>query len=230
MKKFKVLGLMLLVFWAGTALGKDPLPLKEVEGTVKKIRLEKASPKAKFGFVTAILSTGEGKVRVRLYPEWWKIEPPFTVGQRVQVKGWVPPRAAFQGQPVLVAAEIKNLDTGEILVLRKGPGKPRWRQGVKRYTFSGKIVARTVSPGLGRPQVKWLVLKVKTEEGKIHTVRISPLWLNAYPELTPGKQVKITAWQPPFWKARHIGEYLACQVVLPETGKTLNLRKCPATR
>ncbi len=230
MKKFMWLSVFLLVFWLGTAQGKTSLPLRKIEGTVKEIRIEKVSSRARFGFLTAVLSTEKGEVKVRLYPEWWRLKPPFTVGHRIRVKGWIPPRTLFKGQPVLVAAEIQNLDTGEMLVLREGPGKPRWRWGLKPQTFSGEIVARRVSPGLGRPQIKWLVIEVKNESGQLYTFRISPLWLNDYPGLRPGKRVKIIAWRPPFWTARHIDEYMACKVVFPESGKTLNLRKCPATK
>ncbi len=230
MKKIVGLSVILLVFWLGTALGKTSLPLREIEGTVKEIRTEKASPRARFGFMTAVLSTGKGEVKVRLYPEWWRLKPPFTVGHRIRVRGWIPPRMAFKGQAVLVAAEIRNLDTGEVLVLREGPGRPRWISGLKPQTFSGEIVARRISPGLGRPQIKWLVIEVKNESGQLYTFRISPLWLNDYPELQPGMRVKITAWRPPFWRARNIQDYMACRVFLPESGKTLNLRKCPTTK
>ncbi len=226
--KIKSLALFFLLLWFGVAMGKTPrILMQEVEGTVKEIQVEKASPKAKFGFVTAVLATDKEEMKVRLYPEWWKLKPPFTVGSRIKVKGWVPPRTAFTGQPVLVAAEIKNLDTGEVLVLREGPGKPRWRFGMKAQIFSGKIVSRKIRPGIGRPQIKWLVIEVRDKEGRVGHFRISPLWLNDYPELKTGEKVKIWAYRPPFWAARGIKEYMACRIMLMERDQTIDLRKCP---
>ncbi|OAQ20359.1 hypothetical protein [Thermosulfurimonas dismutans] len=227
-RKIEIFSLLFLLIWFGAAFGKGPgVPMQEVEGTVREIRVEKASPKARFGFVTALVATEKKEIKVRLYPEWWKLKPPFTTGDRIRVRGWIPPRTAFAGQPVLVAAEVKNLDTGAVLVLREGPGKPCWRTSLKPLVYSGEIVARKSSPGIGRPQIKWLVIEVKNSEGRVATFRISPLWLNDYPELKPGEKVEILAYQPPFWAARNIDEYMACRIVLLKDGRTLSLRKCP---
>ena len=249
-RRIKVFSLFFLLIWFGVAFGKGPwFPMQEVEGTVREIRVEKASPKAKFGFVTALVATEEGEIKVRLYPEWWKLKPPFTTGDRIRVRGWIPPRTAFSGQPVMVAAEVENLDTGEVLVLREGPGRPcwwrtnlkppvysrkivapgrsYWRTSLEPLVYSGEIVARKSSPGIGRPQIKWLVIEVENSEGQVATFRISPLWLNDYPELKVGEEVEIWAYQPPFWAARNIDEYMACRIVFLKDGRTLNLRKCP---
>ncbi len=218
-----------VVFWAGLLVAQPPFSFTELRGVVKEVRVEKASPKARFGFVTVLLDTEEGTVKVRLFPEWWKIEVPFEVGDEVKVKGWVPPRAAARGENLLVAAEVEDLKTGRVIVIRKGPGKPIWRNELRPRKFSGRIVAREVKPGVRRSQVKWLVIKVETSEGNVVSVRVSPLWLNEHPELEPGKTVEVTAWRPPFWKMNRVEDFMACEITLLDSGKTLKLRKCPKT-
>ncbi len=221
-----ILGLILLC-WVSGAKAKTPGPVpKEIEGRVVALELQKPTPKARMSFVTAVLETPEGRFQVRLFPEWWDIPLPFSVGDRIKVRGWIPPRAA--GQRVVVAAEIENLKTGQSLVLRQGPGNPVWRRSrMRTLTVTGTIVERLIAPGIGRPEVKWLVLRVKDAQGQAYLFRISPIWLSEHPELRPGLQVRVRGFKPPYWATRKIEDYMACRVVLLETRKIIEPRRCP---
>lgn len=108
----------------GSAYGRmyDPKTVEAVTGEVVKV--DRITPmRGMSGGVHLVVKTDKGDVSVHLGPQWYlenqdvKIEPK----DKVEIKG---SRVTMQGQPVLIAAEVKKGD--EVLKLRDDAGIPLW--------------------------------------------------------------------------------------------------------
>ena len=108
----------------GGAYGRvyDPKTVETITGEVTKV--DRITPmRGMSGGVHLVVKTDKGDVSVHLGPQWYlenqdvKIEPKDTV----EITG---SRVTLQGQPVLIAAEVKKGD--EVLKLRDEAGTPRW--------------------------------------------------------------------------------------------------------
>ena len=108
----------------GGAYGRmyDPKTVDTVTGEVVKV--DRITPmRGMSGGVHLVLKTDKGDVSVHLGPQWYlenqdvKIEPKDTV----EVTG---SRVTVQGQPALIAAEVKKGD--QVLKLRDAAGTPVW--------------------------------------------------------------------------------------------------------
>jgi hypothetical protein len=114
----------------GGAYGRmyDPKTVDTVRGEVVKV--DRITPmRGMSGGVHLVLKTDKGDVSVHLGPQWYlenqdvKIEPKDTV----EVTG---SRVTVQGQPALIAAEVKKGD--QVLKLRDTAGTPVWAGWRKR--------------------------------------------------------------------------------------------------
>jgi hypothetical protein len=114
----------------GAAYGRmyDPKTVDTVTGEV--IKVDRITPmRGMSGGVHLVLKTDKGDVSVHLGPQWYlenqdvKIEPKDTV----EVTG---SRVTVQGQPALIAAEVKKGD--QVLKLRDTAGTPVWAGWRKR--------------------------------------------------------------------------------------------------
>lgn len=114
----------------GGAYGRmyDPKTVDTVTGEVVKV--DRITPmRGMSGGVHLVLKTDKGDVSVHLGPQWYlenqdvKIEPKDTV----EVTG---SRVTVQGQPALIAAEVKKGD--QVLRLRDAAGIPVWAGWRKR--------------------------------------------------------------------------------------------------
>jgi hypothetical protein len=114
----------------GGAYGRmyDPKTVDTVTGEVVKV--DRITPmRGMSGGVHLVLKTDKGDVSVHLGPQWYlenqdvKIEPKDTV----EVTG---SRVTVQGQPALIAAEVKKGD--QVLKLRDAAGIPVWAGWRKR--------------------------------------------------------------------------------------------------
>ncbi|HEX5530394.1 MAG TPA: DNA-binding protein [Methylomirabilota bacterium] len=108
----------------GTAYGRiyDPKTVETVSGEVVKV--DRITPmRGMSSGVHLVVKTDKGDVSVQLGPQWYlenqdvKIQPK----DKVEVKG---SRVTVQGQPALIAAEVKKGD--EVLKLRDEAGIPMW--------------------------------------------------------------------------------------------------------
>jgi hypothetical protein len=100
----------------------DPKTVETVTGEVVKV--DRITPmRGMSGGVHLVVKTDKGDVSVHLGPQWYlenqdvKIEPK----DKVEIKG---SRVTLQGQPTLIAAEVKKGD--EVLKLRDDAGVPMW--------------------------------------------------------------------------------------------------------
>ena len=114
----------------GGAYGRmyDPKTVDTVTGEVVKV--DRITPmRGMSGGVHLVLKTDKSDVSVHLGPQWYlenqdvKIEPKDTV----EVTG---SRVTVQGQPALIAAEVKKGD--QVLKLRDAAGTPVWAGWRKR--------------------------------------------------------------------------------------------------
>jgi hypothetical protein len=108
----------------GSAYGRmyDPKTVETVTGEVVKV--DRITPmRGMSGGVHLVVKTDKGDVSVHLGPQWYlenqdvKIEPK----DKVEIKG---SRVTVQGQPAIIAAEVKKGD--EVLKLRDEAGIPMW--------------------------------------------------------------------------------------------------------
>ena len=108
----------------GSAYGRmyDSKTVETVTGEVVKV--DRITPmRGMSGGVHLVVKTDKGDVSVHLGPQWYlenqdvKIEPK----DKVEIKG---SRVTMQGQPALIAAEVKKGD--EVLKLRDDAGIPLW--------------------------------------------------------------------------------------------------------
>jgi hypothetical protein len=100
----------------------DPKTVETVTGDVVKV--DRITPmRGMSSGVHLVVKTDKGDVSVHLGPQWYlenqdvKIEPK----DKVEIKG---SRVTLQGQPALIAAEVKKVDG--VLKLRDDAGVPMW--------------------------------------------------------------------------------------------------------
>lgn len=100
----------------------DTKTLETIAGEVTKV--DRITPmRGMSAGVHLVVKTDKGEVSVHLGPQWYlenqdvKIEPK----DKVEIKG---SRVTVQGQPALIAAEVKKGD--EVLKLRDEAGMPVW--------------------------------------------------------------------------------------------------------
>lgn len=114
----------------GGAYGRmyDAKTVETVAGEVTKV--DRIVPmRGMSGGVHVVLKTDTGEVSVHLGPQWYlenqdvKIAP----GDTLEITG---SRATIQGQPALIAAEVRKGD--EVLKLRDAAGVPVWAGWRKR--------------------------------------------------------------------------------------------------
>jgi hypothetical protein len=108
----------------GTSYGRmyDTKTVETVSGEVMKV--DRITPmRGMSSGVHLLVKTDKGEVSVHLGPQWYlenqdiRIEPKDTV----EIKG---SRVTIQGQPALIAAEVKKGD--QVLKLRDEAGIPMW--------------------------------------------------------------------------------------------------------
>ena len=108
----------------GTSYGRmyDTKTVETVSGEVMNV--DRITPmRGMSSGVHLVVKTDKGEVSVHLGPQWYlenqdiRIEPK----DRVEIKG---SRVTIQGQPVLIAAEVKKGD--QVLKLRDEAGIPMW--------------------------------------------------------------------------------------------------------
>jgi hypothetical protein len=108
----------------GTSYGRmyDTKTVETVSGEV--IKVDRITPmRGMSSGVHLMVKTDKGEVSVHLGPQWYlenqdiRIEPKDTV----EIKG---SRVTIQGQPALIAAEVKKGD--QVLKLRDDAGIPMW--------------------------------------------------------------------------------------------------------
>jgi hypothetical protein len=108
----------------GTSYGRmyDTKTVETVSGEVMKV--DRITPmRGMSSGVHLVVRTDKGEVSVHLGPQWYlenqdiRIEPK----DMVEIKG---SRVTIQGQPVLIAAEVKKGD--QVLKLRDEAGIPMW--------------------------------------------------------------------------------------------------------
>ncbi len=109
---------------AGSGSGRmyNPATVATVKGEV--VSVEKVpSPKGKHQGVHALLKTESETISVRLGPDWHlkKQDVKIASGDRIEVTG---SRVMIDGQPAIVAAEVKKGD--QTLTLRDSKGVPAW--------------------------------------------------------------------------------------------------------
>jgi|GEM_PF-5481655 len=104
-----------------------------------------------------------------------------------------------------------------------------WNNGSYQSVYnqiSGVITKIQTMAGPGRRGFPWIVLEVKTDQGKSVLAGLGPQWWGAPPELKQGVRVSLTTFYPPGWSYRGIPYSLACSITFPGTGKSYSLRPC----
>jgi hypothetical protein len=106
----------------------DPATVTTVSGTVASV--ETVPPaKGMGGGVHLMLKTATETIAVHLGPSWYLDRQPTKVaaGDAIDVKG---SRVTVQGQPVIIAAEVRK--GSAVLTLRDAAGVPRWSGGPRK--------------------------------------------------------------------------------------------------
>ncbi len=111
----------------------DPKTVETVLGEVQ--RVDRVAWGQKGQGVHLVLNTGKETLSVHLGPKWFLDRQPvkIMVKDRIQVTG---SRVDFQGQPALIAAEVKK--DGQVLLLRNPQGVPVWAgqgRGRRQYQY-----------------------------------------------------------------------------------------------
>jgi|UniRef100_A0A7V6A0Z0 hypothetical protein len=100
----------------------NPQTVETLSGEV--VSLEKFAPGRRMSYgVHFTLKTDKETIAVHLGPSWYVEKQPVTIaqGDKVEVTG---SRITYQGQPAIVAAEVKK--GGQVLKLRDANGVPAW--------------------------------------------------------------------------------------------------------
>jgi len=100
----------------------DPKTVETLSGEV--IRIDKFTPGRKMSYgVHFTLKTEKETIPVHLGPSWYLDKQTVTIaqGDKVEVTG---SRITYQGQPTIIAGEVKK--GGQILKLRDAAGVPAW--------------------------------------------------------------------------------------------------------
>ncbi len=100
----------------------NPQTVETVSGEV--VSMEKFTPGQKMSYgVHFTLKTDKETVAVHLGPSWYIEKQAVTIapGDKMEVTG---SRVTYQGQPAIIAAEVKK--GGQVLKLRDANGVPAW--------------------------------------------------------------------------------------------------------
>ncbi|NPV04131.1 MAG: DNA-binding protein [Syntrophaceae bacterium] len=100
----------------------NPANVETLSGEV--VSIDKTVPMKRMDYgVALVVKTEKETIPVHLGPGWFieRIEKPFAVGDKVEVKGV---RGTFLGKPAIMAAEVKR--GADVLVLRDANGVPAW--------------------------------------------------------------------------------------------------------
>jgi hypothetical protein len=100
----------------------NPATVETVTGTIESIDLSAPMKRMRRG-THLTLKTEKGPLSVRLGPEWYveRLDGKLAKGDLVEVKG---SRVTFDGNPAIIAAEVKKGDA--VLKLRDENGVPAW--------------------------------------------------------------------------------------------------------
>ena len=100
----------------------NPATVETVTGTIESIDLSAPMKRMRRG-THLTLKTEKGPLSVRLGPEWYveQLDEKLAKGDLVEVKG---SRVTFDGNPAVIAAEVKKGDA--VLKLRDENGFPAW--------------------------------------------------------------------------------------------------------
>ncbi len=109
---------------AGKAYNRmfNPQTVETLSGDV--VRLDKSTPGKRLDYgVHITLKTAKETIPVHLGPSWYLEKQGLTLasGDKVEVTG---SRITYQGQPAIIAAEVKK--GGQVLKLRDAAGVPAW--------------------------------------------------------------------------------------------------------
>ncbi len=109
---------------AGDPYGRtyNPKTVETLSGEV--VNVEKFTPGRGMSYgVHFTFKTDKETIPVHLGPSWYVEKQPLTVaqGDKVEVTG---SRITYQGQPAIIAAEVKK--GGQVLKLRDANGVPAW--------------------------------------------------------------------------------------------------------
>jgi hypothetical protein len=115
---------------AGLPYGRlfDPATVQKLQGEVlwvKRLTPEEGMADG----LHLLLKTREEVISVHLGPLWYLERQDFSLaaGDSIEVAG---SRVAFEGQPAILAAELKKPD--KVLLLREASGFPRWSAWQRR--------------------------------------------------------------------------------------------------
>jgi hypothetical protein len=100
----------------------DPKTVETLAGEVAS--LDRFTPGKRMSYgVHFTLTTEKGTIPVHLGPSWYLEKQAVTIapGDKVEVTG---SRITYQGQPTIIAAEVKK--GGQVLKLRDAAGVPVW--------------------------------------------------------------------------------------------------------
>jgi hypothetical protein len=91
------------------------------------------------------------------------------------------------------------------------------------YHLKGKVVSVKQVP-LGRRGVKWWVVEVEAA-GKLFSLRVAPVWW--YPDfsVSPGDQVEVSAFQPPYWRLKGVNVLVVCTLTDNSNGKVYDFSR-----
>lgn len=100
----------------------NPKTVETLTGEV--VSVERFTPGRRMSYgVHFTLKTDKETIAVHLGPSWYVEKQPVTIapGDKVEVTG---SRITYQGQPAIIAAEVKK--GGQVLKLRDANGVPAW--------------------------------------------------------------------------------------------------------
>jgi hypothetical protein len=100
----------------------NPKTVETLSGQVVSVEKLTSGQRMSYG-VHFTLKTDKETIAVHLGPSWYMEKQPVTIaqGDKVEVTG---SRINYQGQPAIIAAEVKK--GGQVLKLRDANGVPAW--------------------------------------------------------------------------------------------------------
>lgn len=109
----------------GASRKYDPTTVETIQGSVVSVDRVGTAGRGKMG-VHLTVQTDKETLPVMLGPAWYvdRQEMTFSQGDQIEVTG---SRITYQGQPALVAAQVRKGD--QVLTLRDEKGIPAWSRG-----------------------------------------------------------------------------------------------------
>ncbi len=203
--------------------------LMKISGTVKEVVTAPGLRNKRISWWVAIVETDKGEVKLRIDPTWRTSSIPLKVGDKISATAFVPPYWQTRGGNEALVCTLQT-PKGSITYRNCNPTASRKLRGNVRSrvtTLTGKVIAVEQKPGIRRQNIRWWVIKVKTEDATEVEVRVAPLFKLGDLNISKGDKVKVKWYMPPAWRQ---GGVMACEIEDITTGKTLELRRCPGVR